>query len=195
MSRAQEDPVVALSEHLADNLRHQRQQRGLTQGQLAKLCDVPRSTVANLEAGGSNPTLSVLARLSLALHLSLEELLSPPRSRCQVFPKGSLPVQKRGKGKAVEVHKLLPHPIPGMEIDRMELEPGARMVGVPHKPGTHEYLCCESGTLTIVVAGETYALSAGDVAAFPGDQAHSYQNKGRRPAVGFSVVTLAHVPG
>jgi transcriptional regulator with XRE-family HTH domain len=190
------DPDLArLAGHLAENLRFVRQRRSLTQGQLAKLCGIPRSTVANLEAGGSNPTLSVLSRLGQALHMSLEEMLSAPRGHCEFFPKGSLPIQTRGRGKKALVHKLLPHPIPGMEIDRMELQPGARIVGVPHRPGTHEYLCCEAGQVTLIVTGERFDLGPGDVAAFPGDQAHSYYNKGSKTAIGFSVVTLAPLQG
>jgi transcriptional regulator with XRE-family HTH domain len=182
--------LAGLSTNLADNVRYVRDKRGMTQQQLAKLCGLPRSTVANLETGAANPTLSVLAKLAAALQLSLEELLSRPRVACQVFPRGSLPVKSKARGKVV-VHKLLPHPIPGMEIDRMVIEPGARMVGVPHRPGTHEYLCCESGQLRIHVAGERFDLAAGDLAAFPGDQAHSYHNPGRTEAVGFGVVVLA----
>ena len=45
----------------------------------------------------------------------------------------------------------------------------------------------------VVVAGERLELGAGDVAAFAGDQRHSYENPGRSPAVAFSVVTLAPV--
>lgn len=191
---AKSDALDSLTENLAENLRFVRQRRGLTQGQLAKLCGIPRSTVANLETGSSNPTLSVLHRLASALHLSLEEMLSPPRSRTQLFPAGTLPTQKRASGKAV-VHKLLPHPIPGMEIDRMELQPKARITGVPHRPGTHEYLCCERGAITLVVSGERFELRPGDVAAFPGDQAHSYHNPSGVQALAFSVVTLAPLPG
>src|SRR5215470_13793281 len=183
--------IEALAGNLAANLRYLRERRGLTQSQLAKLCGVPRSTVANIETGAANPTLSVLARVAGALQLSLEELLSAPRARCQVFPKGTLPVQARGRGGKVQVHKLLPHPIPGMEIDRMELAVGERMAGIPHRPGTHEYLYCESGDIILWVSGERFDLATGDVAAFPGDQPHTYVNPGARPAVGFSVVTLA----
>jgi transcriptional regulator with XRE-family HTH domain len=189
-----QDELERLSEHLAANLRFVRQKRNMTQGQLAKLCDVPRSTIANLETGSSNPTLSVLARLARSLHLSLEELLSPPQVRCQLFTADSIPVQKRGRGKA-RVHKLLPHPIPGMEIDRFELEARARLVGVPHRAGTQEYLFCERGQLNLTVEGERFELGEGDVAAFPGDQAHSYHNPGRQVAIAFSVVTLAPLPG
>jgi mannose-6-phosphate isomerase-like protein (cupin superfamily) len=82
-----------------------------------------------------------------------------------------------------------------MEIDRLELQPGARMTGVPHRPGTREYLACERGQITLWAAGEQFDLSPGDVAAFHGDQAHSYHNQGNVVAIGFSVVTLSPVLG
>lgn len=178
----------ALAANLARNLVYQRNRRSLTQQQLAKLSSVPRSTVANIETGVCNPTLSVLSRLAAALQLSLEELLSAPRADCELFPAGTLPGATR---RGARVQKLLPHPIPGMEIDRMELARGEKWKGVPHRPGTNEYLYCEKGQLALWVAGERYALSPGDVAAFPGDQLHSYQNLGDTIAVGFSVVSLA----
>lgn len=186
-----EADVTSLTANLATNLRFIRERRGLTQGQLAKLSGVPRSTVANIETGDSNPTLSVLARLAGALKLSLEEMLSAPRARCQLFKKGTLPVETRGRGGKCRIYKLLPHPIPGMEIDRMELGPREKMVGVPHRPGTQEYLTCESGRIDLWVSGQKFELAAGDVATFPGDQAHSYANAGDATAIGFSVVTLA----
>ena len=54
---------------------------------------------------------------------------------------------------------------------------------------------CESGHLILWVSGERFDLSRGDVAAFPGDQQHSYHNEGRSKAIGFSVVTLAPLAG
>jgi transcriptional regulator with XRE-family HTH domain len=189
------DLVGGLVSNLAANLRHVRQRRNLTQSAVARLCGIPRSTVANIETGASNPTLSVLARLAAALQLSLEELLSAPRAGLQRFPRGTLPTLRKGRSGKVAIHKLLPHPIPGMEIDRIELPAGERVAGVPHRPGTHEYLYCERGAIAMWVAGERFDLSAGDVAAFPGDQPHSYENRGASAAVGFSVVTLAPMQG
>ncbi len=89
------------------------------------------------------------------------------------------------------MRKRLPDPIPGMEIDRIEVAPAGRMTGVPHTPGTREDLTCESGELLLIVGGERFPLEPGDVAVFRGDQRHSYHNTGRRPAVGCSVVVLA----
>ena len=72
----------------------------------------------------------------------------------------------------------------------MELMTGATLTGVPHRPGTREYLACEAGTITLHAGGERFELHPGDVAVFQGGQPHSYRNHGRDSAVGFSVVTL-----
>lgn len=179
-----------LPARLAANIAQLREARGLTQQQIAKLAGVPRATWAHLESGTANPTLSVLTRAAIALQISIEELISSPRSQVKHYPAGTLPVRQRGQ---VSVRKLLPDPVPGMEIDRMEFPPRGRMIGVPHTPGTTEYLTCESGTILLVASGEEWTLAPGDVVVFRGDQKHSYANPGSRPAIGYSVVVLARV--
>lgn len=185
------ETVDLLPGNLAKNLRYVRERRGLTQARVAKLAGVPRSTLALVETGSGNPTLLVLARLAGALQVSIEELIAAPRSDAHVHRNGTLPVERRGKGKKAEVRTLLPDPIPGMQIDRLELEPGARMTGVPHPPGTREYLVCERGRMTLWAAGERYDLAFGDVVSYQGDQHHSYWNDGTVTAIGFSVVAIA----
>lgn len=179
-----------LSGRLAKNIKQLREARGLTQQQLAKLAGVPRATWAHLESGAANPTLNVLHRAAAALQISIEEMLSAPRATCQLYTRDTLPT--RSPGQAV-VRKLLPDPIPGMEIERIEISPGGRMTGIPHTPGTREYLTCEMGQIQLVVSGERFSLREGDVAVFRGDQRHSYHNPGKQPAVGYSVVVLARV--
>ncbi len=180
-----------LPENLAKNIKYLRERRGLTQGRLSGLCGVPRSTLANLETGSGNPTLAVLSAIASALQISIEELLSTPRAQGKVYSKGTLPIRERGRGVKITVSKLLPDPIVGMEIDRMKVPPGARMKGVPHRPGTREYCYCETGNVVIWAAGERFELAPGDVLSFQGDQAHSYTNESQKEAILFSVVTLA----
>jgi XRE family transcriptional regulator, regulator of sulfur utilization len=179
-----------LASRLGRNIRQLREARGLTQEQVAQLAVLPRSTWASLESGAANPTLAVLNRVAHVLQVSLEELVSAPRAEGKLYPRDTLPREVRS---GVEIRKLLPDPIPGMAIDRMELPPGARMTGVPHTPGAREYLACEAGEIQLAVAGERWTLRPGDVVAFRGDQRHSYANPGSRPAVGYSVVVLARV--
>ena len=177
-----------LSGRLGQNIRVLRETRGMTQSQIAKLAAIPRATLAHLESGGGNPTLAVLSAVADAFQVSLEELVAAPRAALELVPKNELTVRMRGD---VEVRKLLPDPIPGMEIDRFALPPRAKMIGVPHTPGTREYLACETGQLALVASGERFLLQAGDVVVFRGDQKHSYENPGDRTAVGYSVVLLA----
>ena len=179
---------AALPDRLARNLKALREARGVTQAQLAKLAGIPRATWAHLESGAGNPTLAVLQRVAGALQVSLEELVAPPRASARHYPRDSLPVRPRGPGF---LRRLLPDPLPGIEFDRMELPPRARLTGVPHTPGTREYLVCETGELALGGSGERFLLSPGDVVVFRGDQRHSYENVGPRTAVGYSVVLLA----
>jgi transcriptional regulator with XRE-family HTH domain len=179
---------TGLGGRLGQNLKQLREARGATQAQMAKLAGLPRATWANLESGASNPTLSVMDRVATALQVTLEELVATPRASAQRYPKGTLPVRQRG---GATITKLLPDAVAGMEIDRIELPSGVRMTGVPHTPGTREYLTCEAGTMVLVAAGEQFELAPGDVVAFRGDQRHSYTNPGTRVAVGYSVVALA----
>jgi len=74
----------------------------------------------------------------------------------------------------------------------MEIAPGSRIAGVPHKTGTQEYLItCEKGAIELAVTGEKHLLHAGDVVAFRGDQKHSYMNHERETAIGFSMVVFS----
>lgn len=176
--------------HLAANLRRLRGERGLSQQQMAKLSGVPRPTWASLESGSANPTLAVLSRVAAALQVSIEELVGPPRTDCQLFPAAQARVRKRGP---VQVRALVPEALPGLDIERLELAPGGSLAGVPHTTGTREYLTCESGVVELATAGEVYRLEPGDALVFRGDQRHGYRNPGRRPAVAISVVAFAPV--
>ena len=180
----------ALAARLAGNVRQLRDARGLTQDQMARLAGIPRATWGHLESGVGNPTLSVLHKVAMALQVPLEELTSPARAISRLYPKASLSEHRQGDGT---IRKLLPDSIPGVVIDRMEIPAGGRIPGVPHMPGTREYLTCEAGEILLAVAGEQTRLSPGDVVVFRGDQRHSYLNKSQRAAVGFSVVMLTPV--
>ncbi len=175
--------------HLAANVRRLRESRGLSQQRIAKLSGVPRPTWASLESGSANPTLMVLSRVAAGLQVSIEELIGPPRTAVQLFRAGEIRSRKRG---GAQLRALVPEAIPGLDISRMELAPAGQMVGVPHTPGTREYLTCESGRVELIVSGERWELGPADALVFRGDQRHTYRNPdARRPAVAITVVCFA----
>ncbi|MEM7613337.1 MAG: XRE family transcriptional regulator [Pseudomonadota bacterium] len=175
-----------LKRNLADNVRRLRESRGMSQQQLANMSGIPRPTWASLETGAANPTLIVLSKAAGALGVSIEELVGPPRSEFKFIPAANV-VERRRQG--ARVRPLVAESIAGLEITRTELEPGGRMVGIPHKTGTREYLTCERGKVELVAGGEHHVLGEGDMLVFRGDQRHSYLNPDkRRKSISVSVV-------
>ncbi len=192
MNSAKKDAFFGLSDelgaNLGNNIRQLREARGLTQQQMAKISTIPRPTWANLESGAANPTIGVLVKVAAALQVSVEELLAPPRAEARFFAAEKLPARRRG---SVLVRQLLPEPLVGMQFDRMEMPAGSQMTGIPHTPGTREYLTCERGCIELSESGQVWRLHPGDVVVFRGDQKHGYRNPGRELAIAYSVVALA----
>ena len=180
--------MSSVSENLADNTKSLREARGLTQAQIAKTAGIPRPTWANIESGSANPTLQVLLKMAEALQVSLEELIAPPRASAKLYLRDSLPSKKRGQ---VSIQKLLPEPLIGLDMERLVLPPGATMRGIPHTPGTREFLTCEQGLIELKEADTCWKLGPGDVLVFRGDQKHWYHNPGGRVAIAYSVISLA----
>jgi quercetin dioxygenase-like cupin family protein len=73
----------------------------------------------------------------------------------------------------------------------MEFKPGALMIGIPHTPGSREYLTCERGRMQISIGGQTWTLAPGDVVVFRGDQKHGYRNVASSTSVAYGVISFA----
>jgi len=180
----------AEAQHLARNLASLRHTRALTQGTLAQAAGVPRSTIANLESGAGNPSLAVLVKVAAALGVPIDELLASPRALVRRWPAAE--VATRVKGRGVSIRALVPEPVPDEMMEVMDFAPGAVMGGTPHLPGTREFFTCLDGRVNLMIAGDRYELAEGDVLAFPGNLAHSYQNADALArARGVSVVVFA----
>lgn len=180
-----------VSKNLAKNVSQLREKKGLSQGQLAQMAGLPRSTLTYIESGAGNPSLKNLAKLSAVLQVGIEELLSRPRLNIKLIKAEDIPVDLKARG-GVEVLKVLPDPVPGMEIDHMSIKPKTRMKGTPHVAQTREYLFTLSGTVRVFVRKEVFDVPQGCVLSFPGDEPHAYENpESRGVARCFSVVSFA----
>jgi transcriptional regulator with XRE-family HTH domain len=63
------------SEKLGRNLKGIRTKKAISQGDIARELGVSRGFVSTIENGKTNPTLSTIAKLAKALHVSTNELL------------------------------------------------------------------------------------------------------------------------
>lgn len=179
--------MEAFLQNLSTNICILRKSRGLTQDQLAKIAKVPRTTLAYVESGEGNPSLKLVMQIAQALRVRTEELLSSPRPACLLVKAEDLEATYRLK-KTIKIEKLLPDPIPGLQFERLKLEPKATLIGIPHSPGTKEYFTCTKGRIEIRVGSEIFSLSEGDIVSFPGSWRHAYKNLLDQKSQGISIV-------
>ena len=175
------------AQSIATNLVALRNRRGLSQQQLAQLSGLKRATIALFETGTSNPGLESLLKLSQCLQISIDELISAPRSECLLIRAEDVPVDRRSKDGVV-LRRLLPEKLPSTDMDELTLAPGTMLRGSPHTEGTREYFTCIRGEFKITVQKDVFIVKAGDVLTFPGHKAHVYQNLSKVTAMGVSVV-------
>lgn len=69
-------PSIELKRILAKNLRFLRNQKGLSQEELAGICGIHRTYVGSVERGERNVTLSSLELFAAALNVSVPKLLT-----------------------------------------------------------------------------------------------------------------------
>ena len=61
---------------MQNKIKKYRFAMGISQQNLADLCDVSRETICRLETNKANPSLELAYRISRFLHVSIEELFS-----------------------------------------------------------------------------------------------------------------------
>ena len=66
-----------LFSQIADQVSERRRQLGLSQAQLAELCETTQSAIARLESGGRPPRIDTLLRIAHALDCELAVELRP----------------------------------------------------------------------------------------------------------------------
>src|SRR5512134_2593102 len=80
---------------LALNLKGLREARGLTQQELSDRSGVPRPTLAHLESGQGNPTLSVLIKVAASLGIGIEALVSATKPKVRLLADVEVPKEQR----------------------------------------------------------------------------------------------------
>ncbi len=184
--------MAELAHNLSSNLTHLRTARGMTQAQLAQSAGIPRSTVTHMESGAGNPSLNNLARVAAALQVGIEALLAMPPNALRHVPAERLASRERSGGKATVVD-LLPEPLVGFALERIELRPAANLRRRAGSPGSQ--CCCHvvQGEVICTASGEMVTLSAGDVLTFRADQPHGLRVSGGGRALVLCVTLPAPV--
>jgi transcriptional regulator with XRE-family HTH domain len=175
---------------LATNLRALRADVGMSTVELARRASISRATLAQLEAGGGNPTLETLYALANALGASLAQLIAEPAPVLapEVVRVGTGP---RVLGSAVEAWLLatVGPAHAGVEIYDFHLHAGDAQQSAAHPPGTREHLHLSAGRALVGPAEAPVAIGAGDFVSFAADVPHVYRRLGRAEVRGVLVIS------
>lgn len=169
-----------LTQHLqqiGDNLRHYRQDRRLSQEELATQSGVSRRMIASIELAQTNVSLGTLHRLSLALGVTFLALI-------QERDLSSSPVRPGGRrlweGTHPESHaELLSSTASGsVHLWQWSLGAGETYVAQPDPAGMQEMIHVLQGELTLTWQGHVHPLGPGMSLVFPSDGPYTYHNGG-----------------
>lgn len=69
---AEDEKVIALEKKLIETIVHIREEKGLTQAQLAKLCDVKQPLISRIESSTHSPQIDSLLRILVPLGYTLQ---------------------------------------------------------------------------------------------------------------------------
>ena len=177
---------------IAENLRSQRESRGLSLDQLAELTGVSKSMLRQIETGKSSPTIATIWKIANGLHVSFTSLLNKPVVEAQVKSFcGEKPLT--AEGEHYRLFPLIPFsPQQSFEAYYVEIDPGTAFHGEPHKGNVFEYLFVTSGSLKMMIEGKPYLINQGEFLQFQANCTHVYECVGKEMTT--AIMQVSYLP-
>ena len=168
-----------MSNPISEGIKRLRSQHKLTQTKLAKMADIPRATLANMEGNQSNPSISLVIKVAQALGVSVDDLISSKQSvHVTEVARADMPVLHLDNGKFTST-RTSPISTQNLQISDITMAVDCYCKGVPHPDGSSELFLCLKGRATVEVQGEKFIVEAGDLIYFHGHLPHYYGNEGK----------------
>ncbi len=67
--------ISQLQQKIGQRIRELRESKGISQQNLAAVCNFEKANLSRIEAGRTNPTVSTLYKISQALEIKISELV------------------------------------------------------------------------------------------------------------------------
>jgi transcriptional regulator with XRE-family HTH domain len=175
---------------LGPKIRDLRQRRSMTVQQLGDATGLSKGFISQVENGHTQPSLTTLNDLALALGTSVSYLVALDEKAPHVVRRGERRrLEVRGNTSRVEV--LSAQPARNLEVVIAELPPGLTSKGKLHFHHVEECIVCLSGRLRLTYGEHSVVLEEGDACHFDGRAPHAVENAGDTMARVLIAVTPA----
>ena len=161
---------------LGTKIKQMRNQKGLTQNELADRCELTKGYISQLENNLNSPSIATLTDILAALGSNLAEFFQEEAEEKVVFSKDEF-IEKDADG--VLWNWLIPNAQKNMlEPVLVALEEGASTSGdIPHEGEEFGYVL--EGKIAIVLGNKHHPCKKGEAFYYPASKPHSILNKGK----------------
>ncbi len=164
---------------LGKKIKRMRNQKGLTQSELADRCELTKGYISQLENDLNSPSIATLTDILAALGSNLAEFFQEEKEEKIVFSKKEF-IEKDSEG--VFWRWLIPNAQKNMmEPVLVELNESVETAGdIPHEGEEFGYVL--EGKIAILLGNKRYVCKKGEAFYYPANKPHSIVNQGKNKA-------------
>lgn len=175
-------------------IRQIRKDRGMNLQEVAEKSEITAGLLSRIENFRTLPSLPVLHKISLALGVTLAELVelvdNRPEANYIFIPKGTGELEEREDSLGVIYENLLSSSIGDVTLHTCIVTLPPKTYRKPLANDSMELLYVVSGQIQYGLGEETLQLAEGDTLYFDGSIPHSLQNFADTPVVLFKAYLL-----
>lgn len=165
-------------QHVGTNIRSLRDERGLSQQELADQAGVSRRTIAALETGQVNISLAKLDAIAIVLGVDFRTIVSAPEHKEQALVNVLAWQGEREESKATLLASVPSHS--QVELWTWSLAVGESYIAEADPEGWQELIYVLEGELTIQFADSTRTIAAGSSIIYASSVTYTYVNSGNQ---------------
>ena len=179
-----ETGAQALSGQLGKTIQRLRKAYNLSLSELAEQSGVAKSIISQIERNETNPTLATIWRLSQALDVSIERVLSVADDEpfIEKTSRGDTPILFSDDGKVRLGIIGWIKTVEWLQWYDVQADAGGVLESDAHQRGSIECLSVLDGEMEVEVAGEIQRAKAGETLRYRCDRQHTVRNVSNKPA-------------
>lgn len=181
--KALEAGAQVVSGQLGKTVQRLRKAYNLSLSELAEQSGVAKSIISQIERNETNPTLATIWRLSQALDVSIERVLTASEEEpfVEKTSRGDTPILVSDDGKVKLAIIGWIKTVEWLQWYDVTAEPGGELESDGHQRGSIECLSVLSGMFEVVVADEVSTATAGETLRYRCDRPHTVRCIGDQP--------------
>ncbi|WP_332699478.1 helix-turn-helix domain-containing protein [Bosea sp. (in: a-proteobacteria)] len=190
--REMESGAQIVSGQLGKTIQRLRKAYNLSLSELAEQSGVAKSIISQIERNETNPTLATIWRLSQALDVSIERVLSSNEEEAFIEkiarPDTPILVSEDGKLRLAIIGWI--KTVEWLQWYEVSAEPGGELDSEGHQRGSIESLSVSAGEFEVEVGGITQRAKAGETLRYRCDRQHVVRCVSGQPGTALMVCIL-----